>query len=44
MTNSIYSPLFVLQAKTIMSQAENVNVTITVGDVKVEFSGSAEHV
>jgi predicted transcriptional regulator len=27
-----------------MSQAENVNVTITVGDVKVEFSGSAEHV
>ncbi|HYY40940.1 MAG TPA: hypothetical protein VE692_06790 [Nitrososphaera sp.] len=27
-----------------MSQAENVNVIITVGDVKVEFSGSAEHV
>lgn len=33
-----------LQAKIIMSQAENVNVTITVGDVKVEFSGSAEYV
>jgi predicted transcriptional regulator len=27
-----------------MSQAENVHVTITVSDVKVEFSGSAEHV
>ena len=45
LTNSIYSPPFVLQAKTIMSQAENdVNVTITIGDVKVEFSGSAETV
>jgi predicted transcriptional regulator len=44
LTNSIYSSSFVLQAKTIMSQAENVNVTVTVGDVKVEFSGSAEHV
>ena len=34
-----------LQAKTIMSQAENdVNVTVTIGDVKVEFSGSAETV
>ena len=43
LTNSIYSPPFVLQAKTIMSQAENdVNVTVTIGDVKVEFSGSAE--
>jgi predicted transcriptional regulator len=27
-----------------MSQAENVNVTVTVGDVKVQFSGSAESV
>ena len=28
-----------------MSQAENeVNVTVTIGDVKVEFSGSAETV
>jgi predicted transcriptional regulator len=44
LTNSIYSSPFVLQAKIIMSQAENVNVTITVGDVKVEFSGSAEYV
>jgi predicted transcriptional regulator len=45
LTNSIYSPPFVLQAKTIMSQAENdVNVTVTIGDVKVEFSGSAETV
>ncbi len=45
LTNSIYNPPFVLQAKTIMSQAENdVNVTVTIGDVKVEFSGSAETV
>jgi predicted transcriptional regulator len=45
LTNSIYSPPFVLQAKTIMSQAENdVNVTVTIGDVKVEFSGSVETV
>src|ERR687898_352212 len=45
LTNSIYSPPFVLQAKTIMSQAENdVNVTVTIGDVKVEFSGSTETV
>ena len=45
LTNSIYSPPFVLQAKTIMSQAENdVNVIVTIGDVKVEFSGSAETV
>jgi predicted transcriptional regulator len=45
LTNSIYSPPFVLQTKTIMSQAENdVNVTVTIGDVKVEFSGSAETV
>src|SRR3712207_8373967 len=30
---------------SIMSQAENdVNVTVTIGDVKVEFSGSAETV
>ena len=44
-TNSIYSPPFVLQAKTTMSQAENdVNVTVKIGDVKVEFSGSAETV
>jgi hypothetical protein len=27
-----------------MSQAENVNVIVTVGDVKVQFSGSAESV
>jgi hypothetical protein len=27
-----------------MSQAESVNVTVTVGDVKVQFSGSAESV
>jgi hypothetical protein len=27
-----------------MSQAENVNVTVTVGDVKVQFSGSAESI
>ncbi|HEY3095037.1 MAG TPA: hypothetical protein VGJ42_04685 [Nitrososphaera sp.] len=27
-----------------MSQAENVNVIVTVGDVKVQFSGSAETV
>lgn len=27
-----------------MSHAENVNVTVTVGDVKVQFSGSAESV
>ena len=34
-----------LQAKTTMSQAENdVNVTVKIGDVKVEFSGSAETV
>jgi predicted transcriptional regulator len=45
LTNSIYSPPFVLQAKTTMSQAENdVNVTVKIGDVKVEFSGSAETV
>ena len=45
LTNSIYSTPFVLQAKTIMSQAENeVNVTVTIADVKVEFSGSAETV
>jgi hypothetical protein len=44
LTNSIYSPPFVLQAKIVMSQAENVNVTVTVGDIKVEFSGSAEYV
>jgi predicted transcriptional regulator len=37
-------PPFVLQAETVMSQAQNIHVTITVGDVKVEFSGSAEHV
>jgi predicted transcriptional regulator len=35
----------VLQSKTIMSQAENdVHVSVTIGDVKVEFSGSAEAV
>jgi predicted transcriptional regulator len=44
LTNSIYSSPFVLQEKTIMSQAGNVNVIVTVGDVKVEFSGSAEYV
>ena len=45
LTNSIYSPPFVLQAKTTMSQAENdVNVIVTIGDVRVEFSGSAETV
>jgi len=27
-----------------MSQSDNVNVTVTVGDVKVQFSGSAESV
>src|SRR5918992_18609 len=32
-------------SETIMCQAENdVNVTVTIGDVKVEFSGSAETV
>jgi predicted transcriptional regulator len=37
-------PPFVLEAETVMSQAQNVRVTITVGDIKVEFSGSAEQV
>jgi predicted transcriptional regulator len=27
-----------------MSQAENINVTVIVGDVRVEFSGSAEYI
>jgi predicted transcriptional regulator len=44
LTNSIYISQFVLQAKTIMSQAENINVTVIVGDVRVEFSGSAEYI
>jgi hypothetical protein len=39
LTNSIYSPPFVLQAKTIMGQAENdVNVTVTIGDFCDELS------
>ncbi len=45
LTNSIYSPPFVLQAKTIISKDDNeVIVTVKIGEVKVEFSGSAETV
>jgi len=35
-------PALVLETK--MSQAENVNVIVTFGDVKVQFNGSAESV
>ena len=38
---NIYAAIFV---RNEMGQTENVNVVVTVGDVKVQFSGSAESV